>query len=203
MYTSIWRGFMKFRSMFLWIVVFIFLLSPINIYAENDLSSEIDQSVYTEVELLSDIDENTVVEDEPLSDIDKNADVEDEPVSDIDKSADVEDEPSDIDANVEAEDDLLSDLDKTRIAGDLITSVMDLVMDQFVGDDVSPEFLYESALRGMMISLDPYSQYLSSDELDRLQKSFSGKMHAIGITLDATDTKVTVINERPPRWNTI
>ena len=191
---------MKCRSVFLWIVVLIFLLSPLSVYAEVGLLSDIDVTVNAEDEPLSDIDINIYAENEPLSDIDNT---EGEPLSDIDNNVYTEGEPlSEID-NTEgkplsdidnAEDEPLSDLEKTQIAGDLITSVMDLVMDHFVGEELTPEFLYESALRGMMISLDPYSQYLSSEELDRLQKNFSGKMHAIGITLDATDKKVTVIN---------
>jgi len=93
-----------------------------------------------------------------------------------------------------AEDAIVSDSEKTRLAGELLTDVMDLLLERFVGDEISPEYLYESALRGMMDSLDPYSQYLTSDEVSRLQKSFSGKIYGIGITLNASHEDYPVIN---------
>jgi len=95
--------------------------------------------------------------------------------------------------SVYAEDVPLSDSDKTRMAGEYITDVMDLLLDRYVGEDITPEFLYESALRGMMSYLDPYSQYLDSDELDQLQQGFSGQMYGLGITLDLSDNNMPVI----------
>jgi len=95
--------------------------------------------------------------------------------------------------SINAEDAAITDSDKTQMAGELLTGVMDLLLSRFVGEKITPEYLYESALRGMMDSLDPYSQYLSSDELDELTKSFSGKMYGIGITLDASDKNAITI----------
>ena len=96
--------------------------------------------------------------------------------------------------SVSAEDTALSDSDKTQLAGQMITSVMDLLLNRYVGENLTPETLYESALRGMMDSLDPYSQYLNPDELDSLQKGFSGSMYGVGISLDTTDDNTTVIS---------
>ena len=95
--------------------------------------------------------------------------------------------------SVNAEDAALTDSEKTQTAGELLAGVMDLLIERFVGEDISPEYLYESALRGMMDSLDPYSQYLSKDELDELQKGFSGKMYGIGITLDVSGEKTPYV----------
>jgi len=96
--------------------------------------------------------------------------------------------------SVYAEDAVLTNAEKTRMAGELLSSVMDLLMERFVGDEISPEYLYESALRGMMDSLDPYSQYLTTDELSDLQKNFSGKAFGIGITLDTSDKNTPIVS---------
>ena len=93
-----------------------------------------------------------------------------------------------------AEDIVITNSEKTRLAGELLTDVMDLLMERFVGEEITPEYLYESALRGMMGSLDPYSQYLTTDEVNQLQKSFSGKMYAIGISLESSDKNGPIIS---------
>ena len=96
--------------------------------------------------------------------------------------------------NLYAEDAVLTGSQKTHLAGELIKSVMDLLLEHYIGDEITPEYLYESALRGMMDSLDPYSQYLTADELAKLQKSFSGKMFGLGITLNGSSENFPVIN---------
>ena len=96
---------------------------------------------------------------------------------------------------VSAEDAALTDSEKTRMAGELISGVMNLLLERFIGEDISPENLYESALRGMMDSLDPYSQYLSTDELNELQKSFSGKMYGIGISFNISEKNTPIIGK--------
>ncbi|MDR2649771.1 MAG: S41 family peptidase [Clostridiales bacterium] len=100
--------------------------------------------------------------------------------------------------SVRAEDAVLTDSDKTRLAGELLADVMDLLMERYVGEALSPKYLYESALRGMMDSLDPYSAYLTLEELDELETSFSGKMYGIGVTLDISDNNVAVISGMLP-----
>ncbi|MDR1559160.1 MAG: S41 family peptidase, partial [Clostridiales bacterium] len=93
-----------------------------------------------------------------------------------------------------AEDVVLTESEKIQLAAELLAEVMDLLTEQYVGEELSPEYLYESALRGMMDSLDPYSAYLTSEELDELEKSFSGKMYGIGITLHISDNNVPAIS---------
>ncbi|MDR1913220.1 MAG: S41 family peptidase [Clostridiales bacterium] len=73
---------------------------------------------------------------------------------------------------------------KTRIAGALLTDVMDLVLARYAGEEkLSPELLYEAALRGLMGELDIYSEYLNPKQLHTLTQGFSGSMYGIGVTL--------------------
>jgi len=96
--------------------------------------------------------------------------------------------------NLYAEDAPLTDSEKTQMAGELLTGTMELLLERFVGEDITPESLYEAAMRGMLDSLDPYSQYLSPDELDALQKGFSGSMYGVGISIEISVDETPVIN---------
>lgn len=106
-------------------------------------------------------------------------------------------------AQPETDDFTLSDSDKTQIAGSLITDIMDLIMEQYVGSDVTPEELYEAALRGMSVILDDYSEYLDDDELSDLTGSLSGKLTGIGVVLRQNDDRqaevVRVLPDSPAR----
>src|SRR5579883_1820818 len=60
-------------------------------------------------------------------------------------------------------------------------------------DPVDDHRLLQSAIRGMVSSLDPYSAYLDVDEYDEIKISSSGEYSGVGIELSLEDGQVVVI----------
>src|SRR3989304_6302720 len=60
----------------------------------------------------------------------------------------------------------------------------------------------DSAIRGMLRTLDPYSQYLDKEEAERLDTTTHGSFGGIGISIGVRDGWVTVIApiEGTPAW---
>jgi carboxyl-terminal processing protease len=83
--------------------------------------------------------------------------------------------------------------EKLEIAGDLISEVMKLIGDHYVGEDITTEMLYEAALRGMSQVLDPYSEYYSDEDLEKLEQSLSGSVYGIGIRLAADEEASNIV----------
>lgn len=72
-------------------------------------------------------------------------------------------------------------------------------LEKYIGDnylrDVTQEELYVGQLKGMVEALDdPYSEYLTSEELDDLMEDTSGKFFGIGVYINAQDGYVTVVS---------
>ncbi len=61
-------------------------------------------------------------------------------------------------------------------------------------DEVSSEQLTTSAIKGMFNSLDPYSVYLSSENLRNLEIGTLGEFEGIGIEITIRDGRLTVIS---------
>ena len=53
--------------------------------------------------------------------------------------------------------------------------------------------LTESAIRGMLATLDPHSVYIEPDNSERIQESFDGKFQGIGIQFNIIQDTITVI----------
>jgi carboxyl-terminal processing protease len=65
--------------------------------------------------------------------------------------------------------------------------------------DVSTEDLIESAIRGMLRTLDPHSSFFSSRDYDRLQEEQKGKYFGLGITIRSeTPGSGRVVVVEPP-----
>src|SRR5258705_3574347 len=79
--------------------------------------------------------------------------------------------------------------------------VLTKVRDHYV-EPVSNDKLMDSAIRGMLRTLDPYSQYLDKDEAQRLETTTHGAFGGIGISIGMRDGWVTVISpiEGTPAW---
>lgn len=60
-------------------------------------------------------------------------------------------------------------------------------------DEKDPEDLLESAIKGMVSSLDPHTTYMSSKQYNRWNQSFEG-YSGIGITFDIIRNKITVMS---------
>ena len=79
--------------------------------------------------------------------------------------------------------------------------VLTKVRDHYV-EPVSSDKLMDNAIRGMLRTLDPYSQYLDKDEAERLETTTHGAFGGIGISIGMRDGWVTVISpiEGTPAW---
>ncbi len=53
--------------------------------------------------------------------------------------------------------------------------------------------LYETALKGMLESIDQYSEYYTAEESEELMISVSGEISGIGVTLDFSDPAAAVV----------
>jgi len=79
--------------------------------------------------------------------------------------------------------------------------VLTKVRDHYV-EPVTTDKLMDSAIRGMLRTLDPYSQYLDKDEAQKLETVTHGAFGGIGISIGIRDGWVTVISpiEGTPAW---
>jgi carboxyl-terminal processing protease len=69
-------------------------------------------------------------------------------------------------------------------------------------EPVTTDKLMDNAIRGMLRTLDPYSQYLDKEEAERLETTTHGSFGGIGISIGMRDGWVTVISpiEGTPAW---
>lgn len=79
--------------------------------------------------------------------------------------------------------------------------VLTKVRDHYV-EPVTTDKLMDNAIRGMLRTLDPYSQYLDKEEAERLETSTHGAFGGIGISIGMRDSWVTVVSpiEGTPAW---
>jgi len=79
--------------------------------------------------------------------------------------------------------------------------VLTKVRDHYV-EPVTSDKLMDAAIRGMLRTLDPYSQYLDKEEAQRLETTTHGAFGGIGISIGIRDSWVTVISpiEGTPAW---
>ncbi|MCA1572129.1 MAG: S41 family peptidase [Gemmatimonadota bacterium] len=74
----------------------------------------------------------------------------------------------------------------------LLNEVVSQVSQKYV-DSISREELYERAIRGLVESLDPYSEFLTRDEYDDLKVHTTGNYEGLGISIDIRDDVLTVV----------
>src|SRR5215831_6746452 len=84
---------------------------------------------------------------------------------------------------------------------DIFVEVLHKVEDSYV-DPVPPGPLMNGAIKGVFKQLDPYSQFLDSDALSRLQGTTEGEFGGIGVLVSVRDNHPTVISpvEGSPAW---
>ena len=73
-----------------------------------------------------------------------------------------------------------------------LVKVVRLIKDKYV-DDVELEDLLAGAYRGMLQELDPYSQYITPDEMEDLRIETEGEFSGLGIEVIVQDGILTVI----------
>lgn len=82
---------------------------------------------------------------------------------------------------------------QAKIYGDYLGNSINLILDEYVGDTVTAEQLYEAAMYGMTFVLDDYSGYLSKSEFESFVKSMSGFVVGIGVSIKIGEDKVPYI----------
>jgi carboxyl-terminal processing protease len=79
------------------------------------------------------------------------------------------------------------------------TAVLSLVKQAYV-EDVDDHRLMQAAIRGLLVGLDPHSEYLEAKEMSQLSEDTSGSYQGLGIevsTLDGTLRVISPIDDTP------
>ncbi|MFQ3669883.1 MAG: S41 family peptidase [Verrucomicrobiia bacterium] len=75
----------------------------------------------------------------------------------------------------------------------LFQNVLELVRDEYVdADKVDYDQLTQAALRGMLSSLDPHSQFLDSDTFLDMRNETEGEFGGLGITVGTENNRLTI-----------
>lgn len=73
-----------------------------------------------------------------------------------------------------------------------LSEVLSRIKEEYV-EEVSDTALLESALRGMLRSLDPHSSYLTPEELEDVRVGTRGRFGGLGLEVGEVDGRITVI----------
>lgn len=85
---------------------------------------------------------------------------------------------------------------------ELFSDALAIIQSEYV-DEVKPKDLIYGALKGMLSSLDPHSQFMDPDTYNELKVDTSGKFGGLGIEITIKDSLLTVVTpiEDTPAWN--
>ena len=64
-----------------------------------------------------------------------------------------------------------------------LEEAMRLILENYVGKEITAEELYEAAMKGMFDSLDPYTQYFNAEEIEEFLQEMEGKFTGIGVVI--------------------
>ena len=77
----------------------------------------------------------------------------------------------------------------------LFTSVLDRVRKEYVdGEKLSYQDLIHGALKGMLSTLDPHSEFMEPVKYDDLKKDTQGEFGGVGIVISMKDNYITVVS---------
>ncbi|MDD4899161.1 MAG: S41 family peptidase [Candidatus Omnitrophica bacterium] len=84
---------------------------------------------------------------------------------------------------------------------ELFSSSLAIIQSEYV-DEVKPKDLIYGALKGMLASLDPHSQFMDPDTYNELKVDTEGKFGGLGIEITVKDSLLTVVTpiEDTPAW---
>ncbi|MBZ2189240.1 S41 family peptidase [Alcanivorax sp. JB21] len=74
----------------------------------------------------------------------------------------------------------------------IFAEVMERIRATYV-EEIDDRKLLESAIRGMLLELDPHSAYLTPEDFDELQVTTSGEFGGLGIEISMEDGFVTIV----------
>src|ERR1043165_2059866 len=76
----------------------------------------------------------------------------------------------------------------------LFSVVLERVRQDYVdGDKVTYQDLIQGAMKGMLNTLDPHSEFMEASKYDELKKDTSGEFGGVGIVISMKDGHVTVV----------
>lgn len=76
---------------------------------------------------------------------------------------------------------------------ELFKEVVTIISNEYV-EKVDPKKLMESAITGMLASLDPHSAYMPADSFKEMRIQMSGEFGGLGIEISLKDNRLTVIS---------
>ena len=77
----------------------------------------------------------------------------------------------------------------------LFSTVLDRVRQEYVeGDKLTYQDLIHGALRGMLNTLDPHSEFMEASKYDDLKKDTQGEFGGVGIVISMKDNYITVVS---------
>ncbi len=77
----------------------------------------------------------------------------------------------------------------------LFSTVLERVRQDYVdGDKVTYQELIQGAMKGMLNTLDPHSEFMESSKYDELKKDTQGEFGGVGIVISMKDGHVTVVS---------
>ena len=84
---------------------------------------------------------------------------------------------------------------------ELFSDTLAIIQSEYV-DEVQPRNLIYGALKGMLSSLDPHSQFLDPDAYNELKVDTEGKFGGLGIEITVKDGLLTIVTpiEGTPAW---
>jgi carboxyl-terminal processing protease len=84
---------------------------------------------------------------------------------------------------------------------ELFSDTLAIIQSEYV-DEVQPHNLIYGALKGMLSSLDPHSQFLNPDDYNELKVDTEGKFGGLGIEITVKDGLLTIVTpiEDTPAW---
>jgi carboxyl-terminal processing protease len=88
---------------------------------------------------------------------------------------------------------VVSDRDNLLAHLQTFSSVLSMVKEYYV-DDVDSDKLIDSAIRGLLLELDPHSAYLDAERFADITEVHQGEYHGIGIQFDIINGWLTVIS---------
>src|SRR5580704_18768775 len=87
-----------------------------------------------------------------------------------------------------------ADKDAAYPSLELFTTVLEKVRHEYVdGKKLTYQELVYGALKGMINTLDPHSEFMEPTKYDELQKDTQGSFGGLGITIEMKDNFITVL----------
>jgi len=72
------------------------------------------------------------------------------------------------------------------------SEALNLIQKNYV-DEVDADKLTEAAIKGMLAQLDPHSNYITKDQLKRINEDFQGSFEGIGVEFDIVNDTIVIV----------